>query len=324
MSVAGLVALIVPLASGAPRALELHVARSASTSPCPWLNQSLPISERVRLLLSRMSLAEKIAEMHVEGGTSSGPYVGYEGFVPAQPALCIPALVEQDDSLGVGAGAADVTQLPAGISLGSAWDPSLVRQYGVVNGREHWEKGIAMALGPGLNIQRDPRWGRNFEMFSEDPFLTATMGTADIEGLQSQHVMADVKHLVTYNQETNRNAPADDVVLNARALHEIYLPPFYSAVERAKAASVMCSYASLQGEYSCQDAGLLTAILDDRWGFWDSSAPTGAPTTRPSSRRTRASTRSAATTTGTTACWRRPSPPARSSPRRSTRRSAGS
>ena len=84
-------------------------------------------------------------------------------------------------------------------------------------------------------------------MFSEDPFLTATMGTADIEGLQSQHVMADVKHLVTYNQETNRNAPADNVVLNARALHEIYLPPFYSAVERAKAASVMCSYALAAG-----------------------------------------------------------------------------
>ncbi len=267
VSVAGLVALIVPLGSGAARALELRVARSASASPCPWLSQSLPISERVRLLLSRMSLAEKIAEMHVEGGTSSGPYVGYEGFVPAQPALCIPALVEQDDSLGVGAGAADVTQLPAGIALGSAWDPSLARQYGVVNGREHWEKGIAMALGPGVNIQRDPRWGRNFEMFSEDPFLTAELGTADIEGLQSQHVMADVKHLVTYNQETNRNAPADDVVLNPRALHEIYLPPFYSAVERANAASVMCSYASLQGEYSCQDAGLLTAILDDRWGF---------------------------------------------------------
>ncbi len=268
MSVAGLVALIVPLGSGAPRAVELHVARSASTSPCPWLNQSLSISERVRLLLSRMSLADKIAEMYiVEGATSSGPYVGYEGFVPAQPALCIPALVEQDGSLGVAAGATDVTQLPAEVSLGSAWDPSLAYQYGVVNGQEHRAKGIAMVLGPGINIQRDPRWGRNFEMFSEDPFLTSALGTADIEGIQSQDVMADVKHFVTYNQETNRETPNDDTIVNARALHEIYLPPFYSAVEQAHAASVMCAYPLLNGEYSCQDPGLLTGLLDDRWGF---------------------------------------------------------
>ena len=160
-----------------------------------------------------------------------------------------------------------MTQLPAEVSLGSAWDPSLARQYGVVNGQEHREKGIAMALGPGVNIQRDPRWGRNFEMFSEDPFLTSALGTADIEGIQSQHVMADVKHFVTYNQETNRNTPADNMIVSARTLHEIYLPPFYSAVEQAHAASVMCSYPSLNGEYSCQDSSLLTGILDDRWGF---------------------------------------------------------
>jgi beta-glucosidase len=234
---------------------------------CPWLNQSLPISERVGMLISRMTLAEKIAEMYVNGGTPSGPYAGYEGYVPPQPALCIPDLVEQDDSLGVGAGPSGVTQLPAEVSLASAWDPSLARQYGVVNGREHWEKGIAMALGPGVNIQRDPRWGRNFEMFSEDPFLTAALGTADIEGLQSQRVMADVKHFVAYNQETYRQPPGYDSIVGTRALHEIYLPPFYGAVKQANAASIMCSYAARNGEYSCEDASLLTGILDGRWGF---------------------------------------------------------
>ena len=267
MSVAGLVALIVPLGSGAPRALELHVAQSASTSPCPWLNQSLPISERVNMLMARMSLADKIAEMYIDRAGRSGPYAGYEGYVPAQPALCIPDLVEQDGPLGVGYGATDVTQLPAEVSLGSAWDPSLAYQYGLVNGQQHREKGIAMALGPGVNIQRDPRWGRNFEMFSEDPFLTSALGTADIEGLQSQDVMADVKHFVTYNQETYRATPYDDTIVSERALHEIYLPPFYSAVEQAHAASIMCAYPLLNGQYSCQDSSLLTGILDDRWGF---------------------------------------------------------
>jgi len=217
--------------------------------------------------MSRMSVADKIAEMYVDEGASSGPYAGYEGYVPAEPALCIPGLVEEDGSLGVAYGAGDVTQLPAEVSLGSAWDPSLAYRYGVVNGQEHREKGIAMVLGPGVNIQRDPRWGRNFEMFSEDPFLTSALGTADIEGLQSQHVLADVKHLATYNQEAYRHTPNDDTIVSMRALHEIYLPPFYSAVEQAHAASVMCSYPLLNGQRSCQDAGLLSGILDDRWGF---------------------------------------------------------
>jgi beta-glucosidase len=260
-------AVFVPLGSGAPQADQAHVAHTASTAACPWLNQSLPISKRVDLLLARMNLTDEIAEMYVDPGTKVGPYAGYGGAVPAQPALCIPALVEQDDSVGVGDGATDVTQLPAEVSLGSAWSPSLARQYGALNGLEHWEKGIAMALGPGVNIQRDPRWGRNFEMFSEDPFLTASLGAADIEGLQSEHALADVKHFVTYNQETNRNTPADNVILSARALHEIYLPPFYSAVKQADAASVMCSYASMAGQYSCQDPSQLTGVLDDRWGF---------------------------------------------------------
>jgi beta-glucosidase-like glycosyl hydrolase len=219
------------------------------------------------MLLSHMSLGEKVAEMYIDDGAGTGPYAGYEGFVPAQAALCIPDLVEEDGPQGVAFGATGVTQLPAEVSLGSAWDPSLADQYGVVNGQQHREKGIAMTLGPGVNIQRDPRWGRNFEMFSEDPFLTSALGTADIEGIQSQHELADVKHFATYNQETYRDTPADDTIVSNRTLHEIYLPPFYSAVEQADAASIMCSYPLLNGQYSCQDAGLLSGILNGRWGF---------------------------------------------------------
>ena len=247
------------------------VASAQATRPgaaaCPWLGQGQPVAARVRELLSAMTLTQKLAEMHAFDTTSTGPYAGYEGYVPAQPSLCIPALPEQDDSEGVGAGATGVTQLPAAVALSSAWDPSLAYQYGVVNGAEHRGKGIDMALGPGVNIQRDPRWGRNFEMLSEDPYLSASLGVPDVEGLQSQHVMADVKHFAAYNQETYRNTPADDDIIGSRTLHEIYLPAFYATLVEAKAASVMCSYASINGEYSCQNPYLLTHILGDQWGY---------------------------------------------------------
>jgi beta-glucosidase len=239
---------------------------AAAEAECPWLNPSLPVAQRVNMLLSRMSLANKIAEMYVVASKNPVGYIGYQGWIPAQPALCIPALREQDGSLGVYA-ATGATQLPSEISLGSAWDPALAHQYGVINGKEHRAKGIGMVLGPGINIQRDPRWGRNFEMFSEDPLLTATLGAADIEGIQSQDVLADVKHFVTYNQETNRGTPHDVTIVDARALHEIYLPPFYSAVAQAHVASVMCAYPLLDGIYSCENPSLLTGLLDLRWGF---------------------------------------------------------
>ena len=218
------------------------------------------------MLLSRMSLTSKIAEMYVVASDKPAGSIGYEGVVPAQPALCIPALREQDGSLGVFA-ATDVTQLPSEVALASAWDPQLAYQYGVINAKEHRAKGIGMVLGPGINIQRDPRWGRNFEMFSEDPLLTSQLGTADIRGIQSQQVMADAKHFVTYNQETNRGTPNDDTIAGTRALHEIYLPPFYSAVVQAHVASVMCAYPLLNGIYSCENRSLLTGLLDLRWGF---------------------------------------------------------
>jgi beta-glucosidase len=250
------------------------VAPGAAAAPapgdlaqCPWLDARLPVATRVSELISAMSLDQKIAEMHVEAQTSSGPYAGYEGYAPAVPSLCIPAMTEQDDSQGVGTGATGVTQLPAAVALGSAWSPSLAREYGVVNGEEHWAKGIDMALGPGVNIQRDPRWGRNFEMFSEDPYLSATLGEPDTQGIQSQHVLADVKHYLTYNEETNRNTPADDTVVSVRAMEEIYGPPFQAALVGGQAASVMCSYASYQNQYSCQSPYLLDQLLQDQWGY---------------------------------------------------------
>ena len=282
MAIAGLIAVCAAAAAAAsltgtpPRSSAIHATTKvrvghtagAAATRCPWLKQSLPIQTRVNMLLAKMSLNEKIAEMYVVASKADAVLqLGRpEGLVPAQPALCIPKLEEQDGSLGV-YGSTGATQLPSEVSLGSSWDPTLAYQFGVVDGREHRATGTSMVLGPGINIQRDPRWGRNFEMFSEDPLLTSALGTADIVGIQSQHVMADAKHLVVYDQETHRNLPSYDTIVGERALHEIYLPPFYSAVVHARVASIMCAYPLLNGVYSCQDPSLITGLLDARWGF---------------------------------------------------------
>ncbi len=104
-----------------------------------------------------------------------------------------------------------------------------------------------MALGPTLNIVRDPRWGRAFETFSEDPYLTAQMAAANIKGIQSQGVMAQAKHVAVYNQETFRNGPADNAIVDTRTLQEIYLPAFQAAVQQGATASVMCAYSTVNG-----------------------------------------------------------------------------
>src|SRR5262252_9582485 len=240
-------------------------------SSCPWLNESLPIKQRVQELVSAMTLPQMFTEMHAVRATT-GPYAGYEAYTPAQPALCIPALIEEDGPAGVhypvstkGAGA--VTQLPAPVALSSAWDPALAQQYGAVNGAEHWGQGMDLVNAPTVNIQRDPRWGRNFEAFSEDPFLSAALAVADTQGLQSQHVIADVKHYVAYNQETGRKTAADDDIVSDRVLREIYMPSFQAATTQGHAGAVMCSFNGINGTYACQNPHVLHTVLDGQWGF---------------------------------------------------------
>jgi beta-glucosidase len=127
-------------------------------------------------------------------------------YISAIPSLCIPAIGEEDGPVGVGDGLTGVTQMPAAVSLAATFDPSLARDYGAVVGAEEHAKGAMINLGPTVNIDRDPRWGRSFEAYTEDPYLNAAMATADIEGVQSQGEMSMVKHFAVYNQETNRNA----------------------------------------------------------------------------------------------------------------------
>src|SRR5579863_7962149 len=267
-SAAFALALTLPLtafaaaAAGGSGVGRTGAATTAASPSCPWLNQSLPVDQRVQMLLAQMSLANKINM--VTGAGFNEPYVFY---ISAIPSLCIPAMGQEDGPLGVGDGLTGVTQMPAAVSLAATFDPSLAKQYGQVVGSEERAKGAMVNLGPTVNIDRDPRWGRSFEAFTEDPYLNAAIGTADIEGVQSHGEMAQVKHLAVYNQETNRNTPADDAIVSTRALHEIYLPAFWAGTTQAHASSVMCAYSTINGQAACQNQYLMQTTLDQRWGY---------------------------------------------------------
>ena len=220
------------------------------------------MSQRVQMLMAQMSLANKINM--VTGAGFSEPYVFY---IAPIPSLCVPAIGEEDGPLGVGDGLTGVTQMPSAVSLAATFDPSLASQYGQVVGSEEHGKGAMVDLGPTVNIDRDPRWGRSFEAFTEDPYLNAALATADIGGVQNQDEMAQVKHLAVYNQETTRNTPADNAIVSMRALNEIYLPAFQAATVQAKASSVMCAYSTINGQAACQNQYLMNTTLDQNWAF---------------------------------------------------------
>jgi beta-glucosidase len=259
IAAAALAALVaVPLTATSGQA----AAASGSSTSCPWVSSNAPIAQRVAQLIGQMSLADKISM--VEGHGTSNPYVFY---TPAIASLCIPAVGLEDGPSGVADGLTGVTQLPAGVALAATWDPSLARQYGQVIGAEEYGKGASANLGPTVNIDRDPRWGRSFEALSEDPYLNSQLDVDEIDGVQSQDVMSQVKHYDAYNQETYRNTPADNVIVSDRALHEIYMPSFYAAVTQADAASVMCAYSSVNGAFSCNNSYLNNDILKQMWDF---------------------------------------------------------
>ena len=253
------------LAYGPPHVtLRTPVARPAdAAASCPWLNTGLSVTSRVPMLLAKMTLADKLDLM--EGHNGDAPN-GAIGDTHAIPSLCVPEVTEEDGPAGVADGVSGATQLPAPVNDAATWDPSQAREYGAVLGAEEWAKGNDVVYAPTINIDRDPRWGRNFESLSEDPLLTGALATAEIQGIQSQGPIAQVKHYAVYNVETSRNTTADNDIIDERTLHEIYLPAFYDAVIKGQAGSVMCSYSSPNGTYACENAPLLS-ILEQRWGY---------------------------------------------------------
>ncbi len=173
---------------------------------------------------------------------------------------------QEDDSdhLGINV-SVKATCFPTASALASSFDVELLRELGEALGDVCQAEDVAMLLGPGLNIKRSPLCGRNFEYFSEDPYLTGKLGAAYVKGLQSKGIAACVKHYAANNQERRRNSV--DAIVDERTLREIYLPGFEAAVKEGKTRSVMCSYNKVNGTYSSENKRLLTDILRTDWGF---------------------------------------------------------
>jgi beta-glucosidase len=168
------------------------------------------------------------------------------------------------DHAGIG-GSLPSTCFPTASAQGSSWDPELVRRIGAAIGREAKAQGVAVVLGPGINIKRSPLCGRNFEYFSEDPLLSGVLGAASIQGIQSQGTGTSVKHYAANNQETDRLRVSADV--DERTLREIYLPGFERAVTQGRPWTVMCAYNKVNGTYASQNRWLLTEVLRGEWDF---------------------------------------------------------
>ncbi|WP_082360639.1 beta-glucosidase family protein [Bacillus sp. FJAT-28004] len=169
----------------------------------------------------------------------------------------------QADHLGLNE-SAPATCFPSAAGLASTWDRELIRRVGEALGKESQAEGVSILLGPGANIKRSPLCGRNFEYFSEDPYLTGEMAASHIGGVQSQGVGSSLKHFAVNNQEHRRMTT--DAVVDERSLREIYLTGFETAVKKSQPWTVMSAYNKLNGTYCSENEYLLNDILKKEWG----------------------------------------------------------
>jgi beta-glucosidase len=224
---------------------------------CPWVGSTAPVARRVQQVLTTMDRSEEVTLLSGDGTS------GYIGQVPAIPDLCIPSINMEDGPSGVGDGNGGVTAFPDGENAAATWDPALIDQEGAAIGAEFAGKGAKVSLGPTTNLVRDPRWGRTYETYGEDPYLAGQITSAEVEGIQSRGVMAMVKHVAAYDQEQYPNG-GDNETVSQKALEELYLAPFQTAIEQSAPAAFMCSYAQVNNEGSCQNADMLQDGLDEQ------------------------------------------------------------
>lgn len=168
------------------------------------------------------------------------------------------------DHLGLGA-SVEATCFPPAVALSQTWDPDLIERIGAALGDECRALGVHVLLGPGINIKRDPRCGRNFEYYSEDPLLSGTLGSAWVRGVQGRGVGTSLKHFAANNAEHDRMRASSDI--DERTLREIYLRAFERVVRSARPWTVMCSYNRINGIHAAENSWLLTTVLREEWGF---------------------------------------------------------
>ncbi|MDQ1003479.1 beta-glucosidase [Neobacillus niacini] len=171
---------------------------------------------------------------------------------------------ESADHLGL-YNSVPATCFPSAAGLASTWNRSLVEKVGIALGEECQAEDVAVLLGPGANIKRSPLCGRNFEYFSEDPYLSSELAASHIKGVQSEGIGTSLKHFAANNQEHRRMSV--DAIVDERTLREIYLASFENAVKKSQPWTVMCSYNKVNGEYASENKTLLNDILKEEWGF---------------------------------------------------------
>jgi beta-glucosidase len=239
------------------------------------MNTALDPDARADLMIGQMTLDEKIQLVHGDGwgvlradAQVHTRHNGGAGFVPGIPRLHLPDLNLADSAVGVRMAALEsryATLLPSVIGMAASWDPDAAFLYGSVIGRELRAQGYNMSIGGGVDLIREPRNGRNFEYASEDPILAGTMVGQLAKGVQSNHVMGDIKHYVLNDQETGRTTV--NAILDPRSLRETDLLAFQIAITSAHPAGVMCSYNLVNGDYACENDYTLNQALKHDWNF---------------------------------------------------------
>ena len=243
-------------------AICLLLAGGLFTATGSALAQSVPVvtgNARVDKLLSEMTLQEKLAL--IEGAQENpATYQAQAGYIAGVPRLGIPGMRFADGPPGV------LTRVPseaetATMGVAATFSARDAYDNGVVIGREDSANGIDVSLQPFVNIDRDLEFRRGYNTFGEDPYLTSEMGVQEVKGIQSQHVMAQIKHFVGYD------SPGGNTFIDPQTLHEVYLAPFDAAIRQADVASIMCSYNRLNGPYACDNATTLARFLRDEVHF---------------------------------------------------------
>ncbi|OLE22741.1 MAG: glycosyl hydrolase [Actinobacteria bacterium 13_1_20CM_3_71_11] len=247
---------------GASLAIPASVG-SAAPADRPWMNTALAPADRAALLVQAMTLDEKVGQIHMLD-------------VPEHPRevagvsrLGIPAFKITNGPAGAGPGDSQgkqpATALPAALAMAASWNTAAATKFGTIAGQEVADRGEHLIEAPGVNITRVPRNGRNFEYFGEDPYLAGQLSVAEVQAIQAQGILAEVKHYAANNQENQRKTINE--IIDERTLREIYLPAFEATVKQGDVAAVMCAYPKVNGAFGCENTHLLSDVLRKDWGF---------------------------------------------------------